>query len=346
MDTSHDASPLGLPAAIRRVIYEKISIVKNAKDGRVDLTRRFKYWPNAWSQNLHNLLLVCTTIYAELAPLIYSSNQFYVRYDWRRGEIRGLRELTGTAISSLRHLSIVLNVEPYPEPDQLVDCEYRVPPHRRCCNPLWMPDPPVNPPDYKRLLLEWESVAEYIAPYILPGRLQLFFICDTEDISTAKSVVNPILRFFPRLDDCSISLSLKPNRALQNMARAAVLRMTNDDTFQPIKSAFRFMNLPAELRLLVLQHTDLIVPFGEISWNSTTGFFLYHDKWCYSDGPLGPPCPLQKWHYLNERREHEGCFCRQYHGAFSKRCNCPGPPTPSFPRQSGLSRRSTVCFLV
>lgn len=90
----------------------------------------------------------------------------------------------------------------------------------------------------------------------------------------------------------------------------------------PSNPAASLLTLPPELRIKILQYTDLIAPSREVTWGKKDGaytaVFLKYDElsacWLDHSGFWLPT---------------NGCFCRRRHAAFSKVCKCWAPPGPA-----------------
>ncbi|KAL2264067.1 hypothetical protein VTK26DRAFT_2853 [Humicola hyalothermophila] len=273
-------------------------------------------------RSFYGLLLSYRTIYTEASELLYSANCFIIRYGPRRS-LAPLRALTPHSLASLTSLKIILNQ---------ASCHEQNPGHEGdggCCNSLWkvvrlppssdgalhvLPachecshDLPLHGSSApaEDLLEEWHTTAAYLAAHIVPGKLELALVCDLhhEEAELAKRVFDG-LGLLPRLKDCHVRLCSTPEPRLQRLAREAVLRargiIASPAPPAPESRAnlrrSRLIDLPRELRLRILEYTDLVTPFKEIG----------------------------------ELRPSIGCFCRRQHTAFSSRCRCWGPPTALF----------------
>jgi hypothetical protein len=274
----------------------------------------------------YNLLFTCRTIYAEASSILYSASKFFIQYSDSQS-LRALRNLTPHALSCLTHLTVHLNV---------ASCG-----RWRCC--IFHPglqcrcqhDQPLaaSSSQHQGILSEWQSTASYVTAHIKPSRLQLHFICDVEDLETGMCAVEPFLTM-PLLADCSIRLSHKSNRALLDLARKMATRAVGNCLDEPT-SAFRFLDLPLELRRQILEYTDLVTPLCEVEWNPEKGFYVpYSQSNCIeSKYETCPPA----FHYACQfrhcwYRSSGGCYCRRYHSAFSfsPKCNCWSLPISLF----------------
>jgi hypothetical protein len=105
-----------------------------------------------------------------------------------------------------------------------------------------------------------------------PSRLQLHFFCDVDDLEAGMRAVEPFLSM-PTLADCSIRLGQKANLALQDLARKTATGAVGCYSDEP-RSPFRFLDLPQELRLQILEYTDLVTPLCEVERNPKSGFYV------------------------------------------------------------------------
>lgn len=113
----------------------------------------------------------------------------------------------------------------------------------------------------------------------------------------------------PTLKDCAIRLGREPNHDLQHLVEEVVIRATGvwKDRFS---SQFRYMDLPKELQLRILELSDLITPY-EVEWCPGEGLHLARS----------PRSCMDSW---------EGCYCARYHAAFSSKCHCWSLPSALF----------------
>ncbi|KAK3901234.1 hypothetical protein C8A05DRAFT_35078 [Staphylotrichum tortipilum] len=188
------------------------------------------------------------------------------------------------------------------------------------------------------LLAKWHSAATCLSR-IPAGRLELALVCDVDPyheraLEVASLATTP-LRLLPRLKNCHVRLCKVPNASLQQIAWEAVLqarRIAPPSYSSPRLSArpqATLLGLPRELRLRILEYTDLIAPAREVTWSRQDQGYLtlarkdYHDDHearrfyhCWTSSSLSPSLL--------------GCFCRRRHAAFSFACDCWAPPSPLF----------------
>jgi len=320
------------------------------------LSARTQYEIEEGFQTFHGLLLCCRTIYFEVSALLYSANWFIVHYQ-RQRTLASLRALTPHALAHLTHLKIVLNQTTCHQ--ARVGCEAQA----ECCgadhkfksNPCCLPHWHIEKHDFpldassalsKALFAEWYATAAYLALYIVPSQLELSLVCDVQhDDPEAAQLVLGGLHLLPPLKDCHVRLCGTREPVLQQLAQAAVLQaraFTSSSEPAVVASPGslrrpRLVNLPRELRLRILEYTDLVTPWKEVIWSRTSGGYRIERLRC--EGLISGCECLPEFHHgcqFNQCWETPlpepsiGCFCRRTHTAFSSRCRCWRPPTPLF----------------
>lgn len=354
---SHDLGVpfiLRLPPSVRRRIYLFLGFAR--WDGfpiLFDLDGPFS--PDR-QIGFYGLLLSCRAIYTEASNLLYSSNRFVIHYETKRS-LQSLRQLTASSLASLTSLKLVLNQ---------TSCH-----HRRkgewsgkCCGGsenaqsfcqslhTSVHDVPLEASDSSALAVldEWHQAAAYLSSRIRPRHLQLSLVCDfhQENVQWAKEAV-ATLRLLPELKDCNIRLCRRPNTELHQIAQDAALQACRRPPLEcpspPPASSSRLLGLPREIRLRILEYTDLVTPRKEVMWDRLDRGFQYPDTMCAAGDRTGIPCPLARHHGCQFFLCHDqlymkgdvavyenslGCFCRLRHAAFSSTCRCWAPPTPLF----------------
>lgn len=324
----HTPRFIDLPLSIRQRIYEHLIPRDEVQFPTRSLARPHYFEITECDRNCRNLLLACRLVYNELAPIVYSTKHFIDQY--RNSHLQGLQRLTPTAIQSLVKLTIFFNVSSC-EPGWPCCKERPNHSHPGCAHH----DEPLSArsPHYQEVILEWHRTVDHLAPYIQPSRLHLYFICDVADTSAAVAVVTPLMnRGLPLLAECNIRLSRDIDPSIQNLAHRAAEQSTGHSINVATEphTPFPFLYLPAELRLQVLQHTDLVTPYRQVDWNPRDGYYLHYgvrgcDWNCDPDDHHG--CQFRQcWKNL----DGHGCFCSRYHSTFSKYCRCWRPPSPLF----------------
>lgn len=336
---------LGLTPAIRQRIYLYLGVARWDGIHTVfdldDPTDRVVF---------HGLLLSCRTIYNEASALLFSANRLVMRYrhngiNQAEGSLQPLRNLTAPSLASLTQLKIVLNQ---------ASCHHckRTERYGDCCNHLQGPfaerfdspaegwcrrlhttnhDSPLQSshPSTAPMLDEWLRTAKYLSSRISPRTLELCLVCDMDqgEADLATQVVAP-LALLSELKDCHVRLCRDLNNELAQIARNAALqachKMPPKPRSPPSPAPSHFMYLPRELRLHILEYTDLVTPGKEVMWNRVRRGYQDPFGKCTTAWGIEYEGGLQRYY------DSIGCFCRRRHAAFSSSCRCWAPPTPLF----------------
>jgi hypothetical protein len=287
----------------------------------------------------YQLLYVSKAIANEVSAIFYSENHFTV-FRNSLGGLSALGSLSHKALSQMASLSIYLNVVEEDErgwifgPDSFPHC------HLMCSaskmdwafrkERYW---------DETVSIKEWQRLCKILRPNIQPNRLKLFLTCDMADIELSDEFLQPLLQTpTPQLRECSIRLAsgfLKPGNTLYhtpgslhklaalarlNVQQAAEQLTTNRST----QSFFRYGDLPKEIRLQILEHTELVSPF-DLAWTSNQPGALayqphksqFYEHRTFQYGTYEPAICCQK---CSPRTDACACFLRR--GAFSTTCTC------------------------
>ncbi len=355
------SSLLGLTPDIRLRLYRYLGLASwdgapfrfDLRDGRVGETPHYSP-PNPI--HFHGLLLSCRTIYAEAAALLYSENYFVVYHYSRTLQLLDLQPLAALTDSSLRVLSnlkIVINeaachratAPDYDikdccrrgreddSPSYLVWCRKR---HRHVHQAPLLSDGAVPANDVRR---EWHAAATRVLSLATPGRLDLSLVCDIDPrhataLELANSILAP-LRRLPRsyLKQCRIRLSDTPDHEFQKLAQDTASHACGLPTpdSQPSKKTSdavttTLMSLPRELRLRILEYTDLVTPRKQVMWSrQDRAYIVYRVR---TDDNFAPDELHADLLFDCARGRPEGCFCARRHAAFSSACRCWVPPGP------------------
>lgn len=368
---------LRLPPPLRHCIYLYVDVTRHdgcpytyylngRKESRGGVVSALDPPP---ASNFAGLLLACRTLYAEVATLFYSANQFVIFY-YPKASLEPLQVLSPTVLASLTSLKIVLSESSCHEP---TDSSNYPPP---CCfddldggpgkmsyhcaerhGSLHRPplldssssgvDSTSSKLAAQAILNKWHNAAVYVSTHVDAGRLALSLVCDIDHqheyaLEAGKLAVTP-LGLFPPLKDCHVRLCKQWNRPLQQLAKSAVLQARANASplpfrVAPTKVRSGLINLPRELRFLILEYTDLITPWNEVAWCREYPYYQVRRPPClqYEGG-----CPPHIHHGCQLRQCSDdpdpcrfpppvGCFCRRRHAAFSFTCNCWAPPTSLF----------------
>lgn len=262
----------------------------------------------------HNLLLTCRQIYNELIPIVYSQ-RFLISYSETNG-LDGLQNISPYGLQHMRDLTVVLSRE---------QCVHKVKPQNTSplfgrepntysyTRPLLLKSPRKRPT--AKILKDWRRALERLAASITPGRLHLQLICHVGNFSTAEAMLAPLAKL-PVLNECSISLGRLRTNGLAELARISRLQakgmLPRNVTNVRNPTPFRYEDLPLEIRLIVLEYTDLVPMGGEICWDTEQGYYLKGPDICWAHHPATIPV----------------CFyCTSYQAsAVGERCVCWKPP--------------------
>lgn len=206
-----------------------------------------------------------------------------------------------------------------------------------------------DPETEARIVLQkWRGTVRNIARHIMPDRLKLSFVCDINPKHTrAVDLANELLEslsVLPVLKSCDIRLSKEPDARLSRMAHDTSLQLCGirRPYLTPPVGKTTFVTLPRELRLRILEYTNLITPSKEVWWSRyqrqyswralSSGHRYYNDDaWSYYDecSDLGR-CTFRNTSFRKvPLGSPAGCFCTRRHGAYSSLCPCWAAPGPA-----------------
>lgn len=365
--SSNEPAPLllRLPPFIRDRIYRFVGLVSwdgspftfdlqgPGRDCRSTLSLEEPY-----PDEFYGLLLSCHRIYTEAAALLYSVNRFVLYYT-NPGSLAPLAALTTPALSSLTALKIVLNqASCHPRTRRIND-------NRDCClhprsnasckrfhhqkhqlpllSPAWgclKDDDSIAAA--QALLAEWRSSVSYLSSRIVSGRMELSLVCDIDPrhekaVDVAIAAVEP-LRLLPLLRCCHIRLGKTPDPRIGRIAQDAALQSCGIAApyQKPTPAKPTFVTLPRELRLRILEYTDLVTPSKEVWWSRQNRKYQWADiggrSQCFDNS--WSRCEFSECWYRSVTYDRTrmglsiGCFCRRRHSAFSSTCTCWAPPGP------------------
>lgn len=367
---------LGLPPSLRQRIYDHLKglfaptaeeiLQRPSIEYCYDLGR-YNKGENGLKydcSDFYGLLLSCRKLYSETSQILYSTNRFSIRYSTKQS-LDPLRNLTPASLAALSHLRIVLAegschdaadhvessttgccLESQGLQNDTHSCQYLRHNHDE---PLEVQNP--------QLVFEWCTTVACLLASVTANQLHLAVICDVdpsdEGVQWARSLMAP-LSLLPKLKNCSIRLCKKRDARLQELAHQTVMQTRRLLPYNPpmkgntksktndLKVSTRplLLSLPLEVRLMILEYTDLITPWAEVEWN-TQGGFRASRYYCDNLEFLGATCPVTRHHGCQFLRCSEtypeprpGCFCRLQHSAFSSAragaCRCWESPLPLF----------------
>jgi hypothetical protein len=292
--------------------------------------------------------------------LLYSANSFVVHY-YALTQLPGLHSLgalTEASLRSLSQLKIVINE---------AACHNRVTENDHsdscCCHgrdeydwsdSLWcrqkhrdihqaplLNDGAMSADDDARRA--WHSAAAQLFSRRTPGRLALSFVCDIDPqhplaLDLAESILAPLC-LLPRsyLSECRIRLAKTPDGPLQQLAQNAAVHACGLPTPVPHASSeplgaaatATLASLPRELRVRILEYTDLIAPRRQVAWSRQDRAYVVLRFRRVADPPPTPDELHSEQFFECYRGRPEGCFCRRRHAVFSLNCTCWAPPGPA-----------------
>lgn len=368
---------LRLTPSVRRPIYLHVGLIPEDGFYRhcvLDLHGHNK----ALHLRFHGLLVSCRTIYAEASDILYSSNRLNIRY-WDKRSLEPLRNLTPRSLSNLTYLKIILNESSCHErhESEAYDAYMVTVDHRAIAAQgedkdfLYGHDVPLkgNQPLAWALLADWSSTVDYLSRGIAAKQLELCVVCDVDakDITTAKRVIEPLFRL-PQLKGCHLRLSRTSTPELNELMQQTALQLRGtcwpqemrasqphqESLEPPRREAYtrsRLLDLPRELRFRILEFTDLITPWKEVTWSREYQAFIGVKAFCGTLDGRREECPphvhrgcrfFDCWEKFPE--PCIGCFCRVNHSAFSSTCMCWTPPQDLFLICRTLYEDSLVVF--
>ena len=331
-------SLLQLPAHLRRAIYCLLGVPMM---GHITLCRRPSPFFMDTKANLpaaRKLLLVCRTIYTEVSLMLYGTNTLLFRCEHLQ-DFSVIQNLGRNVISVLTYLNVHLtttschDVSHYPQKRPTDGLSHNG--HESVL---------IQSSEYRSRIAYWRAAMEHMLPAMQPLRLRLHLVCDVDNFATAKDIVAPIY-LTNTLADCAVRLGYHRDTNLSKLAQRTALQAMSKP--YPSESAFRYLDLPVELRRHILEFTDLIAPLKEIQWDSRAGYHLKYASFCCLQKEYGS-CPEHMHHSCQFRNCWEyapdGCFCRRYHSAFDSRCNCWAPPASLFLISRSFRREALAVF--
>lgn len=309
----------------------------------------------------HGMMISCRTIYNEASVLLYRSNKFVIRY-WDHRSLEVLRNFTPLALANLTNLKVILNeaschtrnstpgfpgLEAYQNHAAIAAGVYGTDGNPR----LGLPghDEVISGSDREAeaLFTEWELTIDYLCPRISSAVLELSLVCDVAHraVDAAKRVVAPLDRL-PLLKDCHIRLCHLPSPELKRLAQDASFKARGIPTPEspepkscspaisssPLLGSW-LVSLPPELRLQILEYTDLVTPYKEIAWHRQRRLFLASHMRCQDLKCVREACLVRHGYQFVDcwgAGSTPGCFCRVNHSAFSSKCKCWAPPRALF----------------
>lgn len=261
-----------------------------------------------------SLLLTCKAISSEANALFYADNTFITK------DPEPLLNLGTQSLASLTDLHVLLTS---------LRCvsEY-------LCKDFypWDDDIMTTLPEVGRSALEaWEKLAPFLGRSVnrdhrlnlsLRGDLIHYTVPTQEELENAERILAG-LACFPPLASCRIKLGTAKRidmkmKALRQMSRKAARKATFQEDFR--SRPFRYMDLPVDIRLRVLEFTDLIANQEVLVWS--VGHRYHLEGWL----DFGEKCRQFRFGRPTENRDW---FCQTI-GGYTPTCRCWDHPAPLF----------------
>ncbi|KAH8592843.1 hypothetical protein B0O99DRAFT_629113 [Bisporella sp. PMI_857] len=294
-----------------------------------------------------HLLWVSPRLAHDASKAFFSRNRFYI-HGAEAGGLSGLRSLNSTCLRWIKSLTINLNVD-----QEFESYSYKFASHESTyARPFWEAGESSGSNkktkelrvchDQKSLIHDWAALCHYLADFSLSKDLKLSLICNVVNLTVAEEITTQLLRL-PILKDCAINLrSHGTDRALYRLSKKAALKVTG----RSMNSFRRFLDLPNELQIKILEQTNIIAPHALAvipgRRNSYLGKYIGFSRhsYMYFVQQIG-------WHYLYEGHYRErdwsrgyfqccrkcsdtwfqACCCWTRHSAMSTTCVCWQPPS-------------------
>ncbi|KAL4866944.1 hypothetical protein BDV12DRAFT_128340 [Aspergillus spectabilis] len=304
---------LRLPYIIRLRIYREIGLIV---DFEIDLStgqavgewssreqklfRKAKSYPGhdpePWFPN--QLFFVSRSVSVDACRTFYSENHFCFQYDEGCG-LRSLSNMGRVGWGSLRRFAI------------RIGAEYCHGPEKQACHGTAEEVLEMDSQlETNGLLGIWKQICHQLATHIKQDdQLEIRLICGATTKKTLAAFLEPLLKL-PRLRELSIRVGPRRNLDLQQALMATIGQKTRFFLHQTRSGVFRFLDLPVELQVRILEFTELVAPLPLIliSWSKR---FLPHDCWYGA-------CNARPHPYLID----QGCWCPATHTAFSTAHPC------------------------
>jgi hypothetical protein len=325
---------LDLPHQIRLRIYRYSDLTVAST---ILIPWKWTHFDDAYNQGFHPLVYTCHQIYDEVFPLFYRENRFCV------GSGRGILRLPAHALKEMRNILFLVNV-PFYRPTNC--CTSLL--HNISYN-LFKEKLPIQPNEIE----EWKVAFERLFAYMEPNQLILHLICEEPSLMSTDRMLSGILYLFKQsllLKSFSIRLGPKSEKlekeAQEILEEAVPHLLTSND------APFRYMDLPAELRLQILEHTDLVVPFAEVEYSALGECYSACNTARYPASDFRMVCTTIGRCYMecqgDDCPHHEslGCFCKLQHSVASSHpsCICWEPPTNLFLVSKQMNREASSVF--
>ncbi|RHZ67861.1 hypothetical protein CDV55_105311 [Aspergillus turcosus] len=252
-----------------------------------------------WFPN--QLFFVSRSVSEDARRTFYSENHFCFEDDMGCG-LRSLSNMGRIGWGSLRRFAI------------RIGAEYCQGPQKQACHGT-AEEVLENDSQLEKngVLGMWRQICHQLATHITQDdQLEIRLICGAATKKTLAAFLEP-LQQLPRLRELSIRVGPCRNLDLQQALMATIAQKTKFLIRQARPGVFRFLDLPVELQVRILEFTELVAPQPLIlrSWYKRYKRFLPHDCWWGA-------CNARPHPYIID----QGCWCPATHTAFSTAHPC------------------------
>ena len=196
-----------------------------------------------------------------------------------------------------------------------------------------------------RVLGDLERLCKYISKSITPNSLKITLICHTN--MKAATEIAKLLLTLPPLREFAIDFDRQTDiqDPLLEIARSTAMKITGRISETPHRS-FRYQDLPREIQLRILDHTDLMCD-SDIGW--TSGWTIKRRRFLKLTELKQEPKyltidPLQFACCQNCCSSARFCCCWTISSSFSTSCTCWKAPTAMFAVSRQLRTDSLQIF--
>ncbi|KAK6857243.1 hypothetical protein PG995_007430 [Apiospora arundinis] len=256
-----------------------------------------------------NLFYASRDVSDEVLRILYQKNVFTISATdaWA---LRPLRNLSASALTSLRSLTVRLNNGQCIYGSEVLSKRRTAFPF---CHPLCqtyqLHDQPLrrHARQHRAIMQQWQQIVVRLAAHCQVGSLRIDLICDSADIDTAKDLRELVSPLAEHLQDCSIRFGSNPSWEYFSLARTTakgLLRRQSTTTGQvPKEQVKKTYYLPTEILTKIIGYSDLIAPY-DLEWRPDKGLAPFD---CCKKCTATLDC----------------CTCPpRQHGAYSTTCTC------------------------
>ena len=223
-----------------------------------------------------SLLLVSRKIYGGALSVLYGRNKFRLKAT-ASNMLKLLVQIGHNALSHMRSLHIILE-------DSDWDDTLR-----------------------ETSLSQWKRTCGILAHAIKPGSLSFAFTCiSLPDNEATRNDITESLVLLPPLKSCAISLGLSCDGDLNTLAKDTTLALMGGKPESVVSSAHpSLIDLPREVRALILENTDLVPEWDATELKITDGKLETYAICCGRCNDTLEPCS-----------------CKEQSGTYSSSCEC------------------------